>query len=69
MPKGVVEAVLGGKNIPLNTDPDSRSFVCYLARKKSQYEDRGHSILERRFERSCSEINYAKRIHLSLQDT
>ena len=47
MPKGVVEAVLGGKNIPLNTDPDAGSFVCYLARKKSQYEDRGHSILER----------------------
>lgn len=47
MPKGVVEAVLGGKNIPLNTDPEAGSFVCYLARKKSQYEDRGHSILER----------------------
>lgn len=47
MPRGVVEAVLEGKNIPLNTDPDAGSFVCYLARKKSQYEDRGHSILER----------------------
>ena len=47
MPKGVVEAVLGGKNIPLNTDAEAGSFVCYLARKKSQYEDRGHSILER----------------------
>lgn len=47
MPKGVVEAVIQGKNIPLNTDPDAGSFVCYLARKKSQYEDRGHSILER----------------------
>lgn len=47
MPKGVVDAVIEGKNIPLNTDPDAGSFVCYLARKKSQYEDRGHSILER----------------------
>ena len=47
MPKGVIEAVIEGKNIPLNTDPDAGSFVCYLARKKSQYEDRGHSILER----------------------
>lgn len=47
MPKGVVEAVIQGKNIPLNTDPEAGSFVCYLARKKSQYEDRGHSILER----------------------
>jgi len=47
MPQGVVDSVRQGSNIPLNTDPDAGSFVTYLARKKSQYEDRGHSILER----------------------
>lgn len=47
MPKGVVDSVREGNNIPLNTDPEAGSFVTYLARKKSQYEDRGHSILER----------------------
>lgn len=47
MPQGVVEAIRAGKNIPLNTDPDAGSFVYYLSRKRSQYETRGHSILER----------------------
>lgn len=47
MPEGVVEAIRAGRNIPLNTDPDAGSFVYYLARKRSQYETRGHSILER----------------------
>ena len=47
MPQGVVEAIKQGKNIPLNTDPDAGSFVYYLSRKRSQYEPRGHSILER----------------------
>lgn len=47
MPEGVVEAIRAGRNIPLNTDPDAGSFVHYLSRKRSQYESRGHSILER----------------------
>ena len=47
MPIEVVEAVRDGANIPLNTDPDAGSFCYYMARKKSQYEPRGYSILER----------------------
>ncbi len=47
MPEDVVSSVRAGENIPLNTDPDAGSFVYYMARKKSQYEPRGHSILER----------------------
>jgi hypothetical protein len=47
MPNEVVESIRNGGNIPLNTDPDAGSFVYYMARKKSQYEPRGHSILER----------------------
>lgn len=47
MPEEVVEAIRRGGNIPLNTDPDAGSFVYYMARKKSQYEPRGHSLLER----------------------
>jgi len=43
----VVQAVMEGKNVKLNTNPDAGSFVHYLANKKSQYEPRGHSILER----------------------
>lgn len=47
MPPSVVDALRTGANIPLNTDPDAGSFVYYMARKKSQYEPRGHSLLER----------------------
>lgn len=47
MPAEVVRAIRNGGNIPLNTDSDAGSFVYYMARKKSQYEPRGHSILER----------------------
>jgi len=47
MPLAVVEAVRQGKNIPLNSDPDAGSFCYYMARKKSQYEPRGHSLLQR----------------------
>lgn len=47
MPDSVVTSIREGANIPLNTDPDAGSFVYYMARKKSQYEPRGHSILER----------------------
>ena len=47
MPEDVVDAIREGRNIDLNTDPDQGSFVYYMARKKSQYEPRGHSMLER----------------------
>lgn len=47
MPVDVVEAVCEGRNIPLNTDPDAGSFVYTLTRKKSQYEPRGKSLLQR----------------------
>lgn len=47
MPTDIVDAVREGKNVPLNTDPEAGSFVHYLANKKSDYEPRGHSILER----------------------
>lgn len=47
MPEGVVDSIREGGNIPLNTDPDAGSFVYYMSRKKSQYEPRGHSMLER----------------------
>jgi len=47
MPEEVIKAVVEGQNIPLNTDPDAGSFCYYLANKKSDYEPRGHSILER----------------------
>jgi hypothetical protein len=43
----VVEALRRGDNIPLSTEPDGGSFVHYMANKKSQYEPRGHSILQR----------------------
>ena len=47
MPTDIVDAVRNGANIPLNTDPEAGSFVHYLANKKSDYEPRGHSVLER----------------------
>ena len=47
MPKDIVEHIVHGRNIPLNTDPDAGSFVHYMARKKSQYEPRGKSLLQR----------------------
>ena len=47
MPQDVVAAITEGRNIPLNTDPEAGSFVYYMARKKSQYEGRGKSILGR----------------------
>lgn len=47
MPPDVVAAVRNGANIPLNTDPEAGSFVYYLANRKSDYEQRGRSILER----------------------
>ncbi len=47
MPRDIVEAISEGRNIPLNTDPEAGSFYYYMARKKSQYEPRGKSILQR----------------------
>jgi hypothetical protein len=47
MPEDVVDAIREGRNIPLNSDAEKGSFVYYMARKKSQYEPRGHSMLER----------------------
>lgn len=47
MPQDVVNAIVDGGNIPLNTDPEAGSFIYCMARKKSQYELHGHSILER----------------------
>ena len=47
MPPDVVKAVVEGNNIPLNTDPMAGSFVHYLANRKSDYDPRGRSILER----------------------
>jgi hypothetical protein len=47
MPEDVVNAIREGRNIRLNTDPTLGSFCYYMARKKSQYEPRGHSMLER----------------------
>jgi len=47
MPQDVVAAISEGMNVPLNTDPEAGSFYYNMARKKSQYEPRGKSILER----------------------
>lgn len=47
MDPAVIEALRRGDNIPLSTNPDGGSFVHYMANKKSQYEPRGHSILQR----------------------
>lgn len=47
MPQAIIDAVLQGTNVPLNTDPDAGSFVHVMARKRSPYEPRGKSILGR----------------------
>jgi hypothetical protein len=47
MPPEVVQAITENRNIPLNSDPDAGSFIYYLANRKSDYEQRGRSILER----------------------
>jgi hypothetical protein len=47
MPVDIVQSILSGGNLPLNTDPDAGSFVYYLARKKSQYDPHGKSLLQR----------------------
>lgn len=43
----IITAIVEGENIRLNTDPEAGSFVHYMARKKSQYEVRGTSVLQR----------------------
>jgi len=47
MPKDIVDYIKRGDNIPLDTDPYSGSHVYHLARKMSDYEDSGTSILDR----------------------
>lgn len=46
-PKWIVQKVLEGKNIPLDTNPNAGSFLYYMARKKYQYAARGQSLLKR----------------------
>lgn len=47
IPESIRTAVSDGGALPLDTDPNTGSFVYHLARKKSQYEVMGVSILER----------------------
>ena len=47
MPPEIIEAVMEGRNVPLNTDPEAGSFVYVLSRKRSSYDQRGKSILGR----------------------
>jgi len=47
MPEEIRRLISNGENLPLGTDPFAGSHVFHLARKKSQYETEGISILER----------------------
>ena len=47
MPPEIVRAVRAGTNIPLGTDPDAGSFVYCMENKKSDYAERGESVLSR----------------------
>lgn len=47
MPADVVKSVREGTNIPLGTDPDAGSFVYCMENKKSDYADKGDSVLAR----------------------
>lgn len=47
MPADIVDSAISSKGLSLNTDPDAGSFVHYFARKRSQYEEHGSSMLER----------------------
>jgi len=47
MPLDIVDAIMAGRNLPMNTDPDAGSFCYYMARKKSPYEAHGKSVLQR----------------------
>lgn len=46
-PAWIVEKILNGENIPLDTDPSTGSFLYYMARKKYPYAPRGQSLLKR----------------------
>jgi len=47
IPSDLREKIMQSGTIPLDTDPNSGSHVFHLARKKSQYEPLGVSIIER----------------------
>lgn len=47
IPKDLSQSLQSSGSIPLDTDPYSGSYVYHLARKKSQYETLGVSVLER----------------------
>lgn len=47
MPQDIVDRILSGESIQLNTDPYAGSFITYLARKKSDSQLYGTSILQR----------------------
>lgn len=47
LPESLMGKLEEGGSIPMDTDPFTGSFVFHLARKKSQYETLGVSILER----------------------
>ena len=47
VPKKLAESMTSNGTLPLNTDPMQGSHVYHLARKKSQYETWGQSVLER----------------------
>jgi hypothetical protein len=46
-PEWLVENVLAGENIPLDTDPTTGSHLYYMARKTYPYAERGQSLLQR----------------------
>lgn len=47
MPQDLVQSVREGVPLALNTDPDAGTFVTMMSRKRSQYAERGQSILQR----------------------
>lgn len=47
MPPELVEYVRAGEAFPLNTDPYAGSFVAYLSRRRTSYQLRGASVLQR----------------------
>lgn len=47
MPPEIVDAISENRNLPLNTDPDAGSFAFVVARKRSQYDPHGKSVLQR----------------------
>jgi hypothetical protein len=46
MSEDLISAIRQDQNVPLNTDPDLGSHIVQLTNKKSQYDPRGHSLLE-----------------------